>query len=377
MEKKDYYSVLEVPREATAEQIKAAYRKMALKYHPDRNPDNKESEKKFKEAAEAYEVLSDDAKRKQYDQFGHASTDDRFSGGPGMGDINDIFENFGDIFSSMFGGATHQHKRSKNGPTPVKGHDLFKEETISLKESFVGAKVEARYYRFTVCDVCVGTGAKKGSMAKQCSTCKGSGNVNFQQGFFMYTQPCKACEGNGFTIQSPCDGCNGQSRVKKYEKFTVNIPQGIYDGAELRITGKGDAGVYGGVAGDLLLRVTIVPDKKFRRVENDLECTAMLTYPQLVFGCQIDLESIDGSIQSIKIPKGSSVGERIVLSGKGFKKLRGNGYGDLVVITQCHIPKKLDSEAKKALMAYATVTTEMAASEQDGYIAGFFKKFLG
>lgn len=377
MEKKDYYSVLGVPREATAEQVKAAYRKMALKYHPDRNPDNKESENKFKEAAEAYEVLSDDSKRQRYDQFGHAGAAGGHAGHGFSGDganMDDIFNNFGDIFSSMFGGGQQQQRR--RGPVASRGHDLGKEETISLKDAFLGTKIELSYYHFVGCDGCEGKGSKAGTGAKPCTTCKGAGQVNYQRGFFMYTQACDPCQGQGYVIQSPCETCHGQSRIQKYEKFTINVPQGIFDGAELRISGKGDAGMYGGQAGDLMLKVAITPDKKFKRVKDDLECSVILTYPQLVFGCQIDVESIDGSVQSIKIPKGCPVGEQVVVPGKGFKKLRSNTWGNLVIITQCHIPKKLDANAKQALVEYSKLVGTTADST-GGYIAGLFKKFLG
>lgn len=371
MEKKDYYSILDVPKEATAEQIKAAYRKMALKYHPDRNPDNKESESKFKEAAEAYETLSDDSKRQRYDQFGHAGAEGGFSGGgPNM---DDIFSNFGDIFSSMFGEG--QKRQRRQGPVPSRGHDLSKEESLSLKDAFMGTKIEVSYYRYFSCETCAGKGTKPGTSVKTCAKCKGAGQVNYQQGFFMYTEACGPCHGQGFIIQSPCEACGGQSRTQKYEKFTVNVPQGIFNGAELRVTGKGDAGVYGGPAGDLLVKITVKPDKKFKRVQDDLVCNVMLTYPQLVLGCQIDLESIDDSKHAIKIPKGCAVGEQIVIPGQGFKKLRGNVQGNLVIITQCHIPKKINAEAKKDLMSYATHVA--SAESSDGYIATFFKKFLG
>jgi len=375
MKKKDYYDILGVSKDASAEEIKAAYRKLALKYHPDRNPGNKESEDKFKEAAGAYEVVSDPDKRKKYDQFGHAGADAGFGGGGhGNPDMNDIFSNFGDIFSSMFGEG--QQKSKKRGPSPVRGHDLFKEETISLKSAFLGTKIEVSYYHFFSCETCQGKGAKAGTQIKTCTTCKGAGQINFQQGFFMYSQACGECNGQGFRIQSPCDVCKGQSRVQKYEKFTVTIPQGIFNGAELRISGKGDAGVYGGGAGDLLLKIEVMSDKKFKRVKDDLECSVMLTYPQLVFGCQIDFESLDGSTQTIKIAKGTPVGEKIVIPGKGFKSLRSNSFGDLVIVTQCSIPKKLDADAKKSLIDYSALIGT-SAEKNDGYIAGFFKKFLG
>ena len=383
MAKKDFYEILGVSRSASKEEIKTAYRKLALKYHPDKNPGNKEAEEKFKEAAHAYEVLSDDAKRQQYDQVGHANFENMGAGGGfnnqhGM-DINDIFEHFGDIFGSgfedIFGGKSK--KRRKNaGPEPKRGHDLYKELTISLKDAFLGKKEQVSFYHFFACDECTGKGLKAGTSVQTCATCHGAGQVQFRQGFFAYAQPCSACQGNGYTIPNPCPGCKGQSRVQKYDKFSVNIPAGIYDGAELRIAEKGDAGVYGGPSGDLFLKIKVTPDKKFQREENDLVSSLMLTYPQLVLGSQVEIESIDGTKEIIKIPKGCEIGERIIVPGKGFPNLRNKVRGNLVVITKCSIPKKLSPEAKKLLTDYSDIIGTDGGNGE-GSIIGFFKKFLG
>lgn len=385
MSKKDYYSVLGVERSASSQDIKAAYRKMALKYHPDRNPNNKEAEEKFKEAAEAYEVLSDADKRRAYDQFGHEGLGGAGMGGHGPGGMNmdDIFEHFGDIFGdlgSIFGqqggGRQGRAGRKKSGPQPLQGHDLSQDIQISLKESFTGLKKEISYYHFVECTSCRGKGTQENTSAQTCPGCQGTGQITSRQGFFMYSQPCSTCRGNGFIIPSPCKTCGGQSRVQQFDKFTVNIPAGIFDGAELRIAGKGDAGVYGGSAGDLFLHVSVQPDKRFKRVEDDLVCTIMLTYPQLVFGCQVDIETIDGSKESIKIPKSCQADEKIIVPGKGFAHMRSKGNGNLVVITKCHIPRKLSPAAKQALTTYSDqIGTD--PDDQPGMIASFFKKFLG
>jgi molecular chaperone DnaJ len=380
MSKRDYYEILGVSRTATADEIKAAYRKLALKYHPDRNPDNKEAEEKFKEAAEAYEVLSDAKKRPQYDQFGHAGMGAGMGGHGGHGGMNmdDIFESFGDIFGSMFGGGAGggSRKRKKSGPEPKRGHDLTKEIEISLKDSFLGVKKEISYYHFFSCDTCKGFGAKSGTKATQCNTCHGNGQVQYKQGFFIYAQVCGTCGGDGYIIASPCTSCNGQSRVQKYDKFTITIPEGIFDGAELRITGKGDAGVYGGGEGDLFVKINVLPDKNFKRVGDDLVCNVLLTYPQLVLGSQVEIESIDGTKESIKVPKGCPVDEKIMVTGKGFPRLKSSTRGNLVVVAKCHIPKKLSSEAKKALTEYSTLIGT-STDDSEGTISGFFKKFLG
>ncbi len=378
MEHKDFYSTLGVARDASQDDIKKAYRKLAMKYHPDRNPDNKEAESKFKELSQAYEVLGHEQKRRQYDQFGNADQSQGFGGGSNgfhSNDTNmdDILKGFGDIFGDMFG---QRHAKHRSGPEPKQGHDLRHTVTITLKDAFLGIKHDVAYYHFAPCQTCSATGCAKGTKATTCTQCKGSGQVHYQQGFYMYAQHCSVCRGLGYLIASPCTTCSGQSRTQVYDKFTVSIPRGIFDNAELKVSGKGDAGVYGGPAGDLLLQVTITPDKAFSRVEDDLVCTLSLTYPQLVLGSQLDVESIDGSRHTVKIPKGCPVGERIVIKGEGFYKLRGNSRGNLVIVTQCHIPTKLDTAAKEALNAYSEkIGTESKPAE--GSIISFFKKFLG
>jgi len=379
MAQKDYYDILGLSKNATSAEIKSAYRKLALKYHPDRNPDNKEAEEKFKEAAQAYEVLSDDQKRKQYDQVGHTAYESGgygHPGGHGGMSMDDIFSSFGDIFGDIFGMGGGNRKQRASGPQPQRGHDLYKEVDITLKEAYLGTKHEVGYYHFVNCDTCKGKGTKPGTSIKQCSKCKGSGQIQYKQGFFMFAQPCSACGGQGSMIQSPCEICSGQSRVKKFDKFSVTIPKGIFNGAELRISGKGDAGIYGGPSGDLFLRIHIRTDKKFKRVDDDLVCTMLLTYPQLVFGAQVEIERIDGVKELVKVPKGCSVGEKIILPGKGFAHLRGSGAGNMVVITQCHIPKKLPTDAKEKLAEYSKIIGTNPKDEE-GFISGFFKKFLG
>jgi molecular chaperone DnaJ len=373
MSKRDYYDILGVSRTASADEIKTAYRKLAMKYHPDRNPNNKEAEEKFKEAAQAYEVLSDTQKRQAYDQFGHAGAEGM--GGHRHGDMNmdDIFSSFGDIFGEMFGG--RQQRSRAAGPQPHRGHDLTKEVTITLQEAFLGIKKEVAYYHFFTCESCSGKGAQAGTKIQVCTTCQGAGQLHRQQGFFMYAQTCTSCNGQGYTIPSPCSECNGQSRVQRYDKFSVTIPQGIFDGADLRINGKGDAGVYGGTTGDLYIKIKIAPDKKFSRTEDDLVCSLLLSYPQLVLGCQVEIESLDGSKETIKIPKGCSIGEKIIVAGKGFQRLRSKVRGNLVIITQCQIPKKLSKDAKEKLVEYANLLE--TENSDGGFISGLFKKFLG
>lgn len=371
---KDYYKILDVAKNASKTEIKAAYRKLALKYHPDRNPDNKEAEEKFKEAAQAYEVLSDDTKRQQYDQFGPDGVGMGSHGAHSM-NMDDIFSAFGDIFGDMFSSGARQ--RQSTGPTAKRGHDLSKELVITLKEAFIGTKKEITYHHFIPCTTCNAQGTKPGTSIQHCSKCNGSGQQQFRQGFFMYAQTCSACSGQGYRIQSPCQSCNGQSRTQLFDKFSVTIPQGIFDGAELRISGKGDAGIYGGSSGDLFLKIQILEDAHFKRVNDDLVCTVMLTYPQLVLGSQVEIESIDGTKHTIKVSKGCAVGEQIVIPGKGFMKLKSNARGNLIVITQCHIPKRLSAESKEALQQYSEHIGTDVNSDNTGTIGAFFKKFLG
>lgn len=371
MAKKDYYEILGVSRTAVAEDIKAAYRKLALKYHPDRNPDNKEAEEKFKEATEAYEILSDPQKRAQYDQFGTAT--------PGFGadsnvNMEDIFEGLSGLFGDFFGAG--QRRKKKVGPTPKRGHDLAKNVTITLEEAFKGTKKEITYYHFVTCTVCHGKGMPEGASVTVCPNCHGMGQITVRDGFFAYSQSCPMCGGEGYTIPNPCSTCKGHSRVQQYETLSVTIPKGIYDDADLRLAGKGDAGVFGGPSGDLYLKIHVAPHPYFKRVGDDLECTMILTYPQLVLGAQMEIKNIDGSSETFKVAPGSPVGERIVLHSKGFPKLRGKGNGNLIIITACDIPKKLAPEAEQKLREYADlIGTKTSASKNT--IGGFFKKFLG
>jgi molecular chaperone DnaJ len=380
MNKTSYYKTLGVEKNATTEEIKAAYRKLAFKYHPDKNPGNKKAEDTFKEISEAYEVLSDETKRTQYDQFGTVSQDMGGQGSSGFqSDVNmdDIFQGFSDIFGSMFG--DQKQKKGKKVSYAKQGHSLIKDIEISFKESFVGTKKEVGYYHFVSCTACKGYGTKKGTVPQACSGCGGSGQVRFNQGIMMFMQTCPTCRGEGFEIVDPCLTCSGQSRVQQHETFTVSIPAGVSDNIELRVPNKGDAGIFGGSYGDLLLKVRVKSDSIFKRSNDNLLSSVLLTYPQLVFGCQIEVESIDGTKHTVKIPQGCTVGKQIVISGKGFPNIKQkNSRGDFVITTKCHIPTKLTSEEKDALYRYSQlIGTEITASRSDDSIIGFFKKFLG
>jgi len=375
MNKRDLYEVLGVAKTATPDEIKSAYRKLAMQYHPDRNPGNKEAEEKFKEAASAYEILSSPEKRKQYDQFGHQGPQGGFHG-QGM-NMEDIFANFEDIFGDIFGQqAQTQRRRSKKaGPIPKRGHDLSKELTLTLEETYLGVSKDIKLYRFATCKTCEGRGMPADATATARSECQGAGQVGYRHGIFMYTQTCPVCHGEGFTISNPCPTCKGQSRVQQYDTISINIPAGIYHGADLRVQGKGDAGMFGGEPGDLFVRINVAPDKKFKRIEDDLECSIVLTYPQLVFGSQVEVVTIDGSKENVKVPKGTPAGERLIVPGKGFPKIRGKGRGNLIVVVKCDIPKKLPSNAEEVLRQYSDIIGTNTDNHESS-IKSFFKKFL-
>ena len=377
MAKRDYYDILGVSKTSSPEEIKKAYRTLAIKYHPDKNPNNKESEDKFKEAAEAYETLSDPQKKTIYDQYGHAGME-HGHGHHQYSNSDEIFEQFGDIFGSFFGGG-HQSRGGgsrRSAPAAQNGSDLTQEITITLQEAFLGTKKIVGVYRYQSCTECKATGGADGSKATTCASCRGQGQVIHQQGFFSFAKPCNSCKGQGVTISNPCKSCNGQSRTQKHEKLTITVPAGIFDGAQLRLSEKGDAGVFGGRSGDLYIKTHIQPHAIFSRRENDLVTKLTLTYPQLVLGCQIEIESIDSNKETIKIPAGCQVGKEIILPGKGFPILGKTARGNLVIITQCHIPIKLSTDAKKSLLDLSTHLDAQDASANGG-ITGFFKKFLG
>ncbi|MGD1997346.1 MAG: molecular chaperone DnaJ, partial [Candidatus Dependentiae bacterium] len=303
MSKRDYYEILGLDKKASEGDIKKAYRKLAMKYHPDRNPDNKEAEDKFKEATEAYEILSDSDKRSRYDQFGHAGMN---AGADyhNFNDIHDIFSSFGDVFGSMFGQHGGGRQRRATGPQPAQGHDLSQSLTISLKEAYLGIKKELRIYHYVSCDTCSHTGCKPGTKASACSSCGGSGQVTMRQGFFAFSQPCGDCNGQGFSIPSPCEKCHGQSRLQQYDKLTVTIPAGIYDGADLRVANKGDAGIFKGPSGHLYVKITVEQHEAYTRRKDDLVCTLSLTYAQLALGSHVEVEGLDGAKHTVKVPKG-------------------------------------------------------------------------
>ena len=325
MPKKDYYEVLGVNRDASEEEIRKAYRKLAMKHHPDRNPDNPKSEEHFKEAKQAYEILSDPEKRTAYDQFGHAGVDQQAGmagAGAGFGGFADAF---GDIFSDIFGGA-----RGRSGV--YRGADLRYNLEITLEEAARGTDTRIRIPTMAECETCHGSGAKPGTKPVTCSTCGGHGQVRMQQGFFSIQQTCPKCHGSGKVIPEPCATCHGAGRVKQHKTLSVKIPVGIDDGDRIRLSGEGEAGVNGGPPGDLYVVIHLKVHPVFTRDHSDLHCEMPISFTAAALGGEIEIPTLDGSAK-LKIPAETQSGKVFRLRGKGIKGVRSSSYGDLL----CHV----------------------------------------
>ena len=352
MEKRDYYEVLGVAKNATAEEIKKAYRKKAIQYHPDKNPGNKEAEEKFKEAAEAYEVLSDADKRARYDQFGHqglgGAAGGGFSGG-GMS-MEDIFSHFGDIFGGGFGGFEGFGGGSRGGRRHVnKGSDLRVKVKLTLKEISTGVEKKFKLKKYVPCTHCHGTGAEGDGGSETCPTCKGSGSVIRNQQTILGTMQtrttCPTCNGEGKIIKNKCKECGGDGIVYGEEVVTVKIPAGVAEGMQLSMSGKGNAGKHNGVPGDLLILVEEEPHESLIRDENDLVYNLLLSFPAAALGGAVDIPTIDGKVK-VKIDAGTQPGKVLRLRGKGLPSVNGYGTGDLLVNVSVYVPEALTKEIR-------------------------------
>ena len=360
MAKRDYYEVLGVNRDASDDDIKKAYRKLAMKHHPDRNPDDKSAEEKFKEAKEAYEVLSDSQKRGAYDRYGHAGVDPS-AGGGGFGGAQG-FDGFGDafggIFDEIFGG---RGGGGGGGPRVYRGADLRYNLEISLEEAARGVEKTIRIPVMEECGTCHGSGAKPGTQPKTCSTCGGSGQVRMQQGFFSIQQTCPKCHGSGRMITDPCGDCHGQGRVKKQKTLEVKIPAGIDEGMRLRHAGFGEAGVNGGPSGDLFVEIHIKQHPVFEREGDDLHCEMPISFVTAALGGEIEIPTLDGAA-SIKIPTETQTGKVFRLRGKGIKNVRSGYHGDL----HCHVvvetPVKLTDRQKELLREFEATCKDQSDS---------------
>ncbi len=354
MAKRDYYEVLGVGKDASDDEIKKAYRRIAVKYHPDRNPDSKEAEEKFKEAAEAYEVLRDPQKRKQYDQFGFNAPGGGFSGFSGFTDINDIFSHFGDIFGDIFGGGQSAAGGRARRPAQHRGGDLRLKVRLSLQEISTGVTKKFKVRRDVPCAHCHGSGAAPGSSKETCRTCHGTGYVtNTSQGFFGMMQTrsaCPACGGEGTVIKDRCTHCAGRGVVKGEDVVEVKIPAGVSDGMVLNLKGKGNAGMRNGIPGDIQVLIEEEENDTFVRDESDVIYNLLLDFPTAALGGQVEIPTIDGGKVRIKIEPGTQPGKALRLRGKGLPAVQGYGQvGDMVINISVYVPKTLTRSERKTL----------------------------
>lgn len=342
MAKRDYYEVLGVGKDADAKEVKKAYRRVAMKFHPDRNPDDPDADEKFKEASEAYEVLSDSEKKAAYDQYGHAGLEGQMGGGGfSGGNFSDIF---GDVFGDIFGGGGGG--RGRGGAQ--RGSDLRYTLDISLEDAVRGTTVEIRVPTLAACGTCDGSGARKGSSPTTCGTCGGAGQVRMQQGFFQVQQACPTCRGRGSTISDPCTSCRGQGRVEKTKKLSVKVPPGVDTGDRIRLGGEGEAGAEGGPAGDLFVQMSVKQHPIFERDGKHLYCEVPITFADAALGGELEVPTLDGRVK-LKIPAETQTGKLFRLRGKGVQPVRGGSVGDLLCRAVVETPVNLNKSQKELL----------------------------
>ncbi len=372
MSKRDYYEILAIAKNASADEIKKAYRKLAMQYHPDRNPGNKEAEANFKEATEAYEVLKDDQKKAAYDQYGHSA----FGQGGGSGhagqggfdgfDFNDIFSNFSDIFGD--GGRQQTRKRS----SAVRGSDIRYNLEISLEEAFRGSTETISFSIPTACITCKGSGCKEGERPVECANCRGSGKVRAQQGFFIVERTCGVCSGTGQVIKNPCKTCHGEGRINKEKTLSVKIPAGVEEGNKIRLSGEGEAGLRGGQAGDLYVFITIRKHQFFTRKGDDIHFEIPLKFTTAALGGSVEIPTIDGEKARLQIPEGAQNGNQFRLKSKGMTVMNSGGRrGDMYVKIEIETPIKLSSEERELLQKLDLLMNKKSSNPKS---ESFFKK---
>lgn len=372
---RDFYEVLGVARNADADTIKKAYRKLAMQFHPDKNPGNKEAEEKFKEAAAAYEVLSNSEKRAKYDRFGHAAFGQGM-GGSGAGgfqgmDINDIFASFGDIFGDIFGDVNGGRSRARN--RAARGADLRYVLDVDLKDAVDGTEKEIKFETEETCAKCEGNGSDPAHPPKTCTTCRGSGQIVRAQGFFSMASTCPTCRGQGKVVTHPCKSCKGSGRSESKRVIKVKVPPGVDTGTRLRLTGEGEGGFNGGPAGDLYVEIRVREDRRFVRRENDLVGKVEVSYLQAILGAEVEVETLKGR-EFIEIPAGTQPGAMIKLGGRGIPSLRGYGRGDLYYEVQVKIPTKISKREEESLREMAEAMGENVQKKAKGFFGGSSKR---
>jgi molecular chaperone DnaJ len=350
--KRDYYEVLGLNKDASEEEIKKAYRKLAMKHHPDRNPDSKDGEEKFKEAKEAYEILTDAEKRRAYDAYGHAGVNPQMGAGPGQEGFGGFAEAFGDIFSDIFGGGQGRGRASV-----FRGADLRYNLEVSLEQAARGTETKIRIPTMETCETCKGSGAKPGTHPKTCDTCHGSGTVRLSQGFFSIQQTCPTCHGTGKTVTDPCATCRGAGRLKKHKTLAVKIPAGVDEGDRIRLSGEGEAGVNGGPPGDLYVVIHLKAHGVFQRDGDDLHCEMPISFTQAALGGEIDIPTLDGSAK-IKVPAETQTGQVFRLRGKGIKGVRSTYPGDLLCEVVVETPVRLTERQRELLRELEDINTK-------------------
>lgn len=375
--KRDYYEVLGVSKNATDDEIKKAYRSLAKKYHPDLNPGDSEAEKKFKEANEAYEVLSDSDKRDKYDRFGHAAFDPSSGGGSGFGGFGGFGGDFdfGDIFSSFFGGSTGSSSRSRRN-APIEGDDVGTYVNLTFEEAAFGCKKDIEFSRIEACPDCDATGAERGTTTETCSACRGTGHVTVKRqtmlGFMQTQTPCSPCKGTGKIIKCPCKNCNGKGYIKLRKKFEINIPAGIDHLQRIVKRGQGSAGRNGGPNGDLIIEVRVAEDKIFTRDENNIFCEVPISFAEAALGAEIDIPILGGGTEKYDIPEGTQTGTSFTLRGRGIPDINSGRKGDLIITVVVETPRNLSSEQKKLLGEFATSLGESNNKAKDSWFKKLF-----
>jgi len=365
MSKRDYYDVLNCQKGAGITEIKASFRKLAMEFHPDKNPGDHTAEIKFKEINEAYDVLKDDQKRAAYDRFGHAAFE--HNGGRGQGNPFDFASSFTDIFDDLFGEFTGGGKR---GRRQNRGGDLRYNLEITLEEAFKGRATQIKVPTAIACETCEGTGSEAGSKPEQCPTCSGIGKVRAQQGFFTIERTCPQCRGNGRIVRNPCKTCKGSGHVQKERTLSVDVPPGVEEGTRIRLSGEGQAGMNGGPAGDLYIFISVAAHPIFQRDGHDLHCRAPISFVKAALGGAIEVPTLDGGRAKINIPDGTQSGHQFRLRAKGMPVLRGGGMaGDLYVEVAVETPSKLSKKQKELLKAFDSESGAGTNPESEGFLA--------